>query len=555
MTKRIFRSVLGCALAVLLAGGLMIMGVLYRYFGTRLQTELVTSTAYIASGIEAGGQGYLLDLSTKDGSRVTWVDHTGKVLFDSWQQASTMENHADRQEIRSALQDGTGRAVRYSATRGCETIYYAQRLSDGSVLRLSTDQIAVWRLLSGVVKPALLVLPLSVLLAFWLAARLARQIVAPINELDPAHPEQVDCYDELAPLLERLGRQNRLIEKQMNELRRKQEEFSAITGHMSEGFLVLDKTARVLSFNEAALRLLEADVPQPEQSVLTLNRSEPVRQAVNAALSGQKTQQLLEKDGRACRILANPAYDNGKLTGAVIVLLDVTETQKREVMRREFTANVSHELKTPLTAIYGTAEIIENGMVRPEDIPHFVQNIRKEAGRLIDLVTDIIRLSRLDEGEIEQQKQPVDLYALAEKVAEQLSGAAKKKELTVSVEGKTAIVSGVPAILEEILYNLCDNAISYNKTGGSVNIAVQCAEDEVVVQVRDTGIGIPAAQSQRVFERFYRVDKSHAGKGTGLGLSIVRHGAAFHNASVRLESEEGEGTCVTLCFPRHKDFA
>ena len=372
MTKRIFRSVLGCALAVLLAGGLMIMGVLYRYFGTRLQTELVTSTAYIASGIEAGGQGYLLDLSTKDGSRVTWVDHTGKVLFDSWQQASTMENHADRQEIRSALQDGTGRAVRYSATRGCETIYYAQRLSDGSVLRLSTDQIAVWRLLSGVVKPALLVLPLSVLLAFWLAARLARQIVAPINELDPAHPEQVDCYDELAPLLERLGRQNRLIEKQMNELRRKQEEFSAITGHMSEGFLVLDKTARVLSFNEAALRLLEADVPQPEQSVLTLNRSEPVRQAVNAALSGQKTQQLLEKDGRACRILANPAYDNGKLTGAVIVLLDVTETQKREVMRREFTANVSHELKTPLTAIYGTAEIIENGMVRPEDIPHFV---------------------------------------------------------------------------------------------------------------------------------------------------------------------------------------
>lgn len=548
MTKRIFRSVLGCALAVLLAGSLLISAVLYGYFGTRLKTELATAAGYIASGIETGGETYLENLDTAKGNRVTWVDESGKVLFDSQQPAAEMENHADRQEIQDALQKGTGTAVRYSATRGAQTIYYAKCLSDNSVIRLSTDQIAVWRLLQQAIRPALLVLPLAVLLAFWLALRLAKQIVKPINALQLENPEQAECYDELAPLLGRLQAQNKLIAKQMRQLRRKQEEFAAITGHMSEGFLVLDKAATILSYNEAALKLLDAPAPDKDQSILTLNRSESVRRAVRSALLGEKSEKILKKSGRVCKILASPAYENDKLTGAVLVLLDVTETHEREAMRREFTANVSHELKTPLTAIFGTAEIIENGMVKPQDVSHFAGNIRKEAARLIDLVGDIIRLSRLDEGDIDEQKQPVDMLVMANAVKEQLASATAEKNLSFTVEGESAMVTGVPAILEEMVYNLCDNAIEYNLPGGSVQVKVLKNEDKTLVQVSDSGIGIAAAERQRVFERFYRVDKSHTGKGTGLGLSIVRHGAAFHKADVKLESEVGKGTCITLTF-------
>lgn len=549
MTKRIFRSVLLCALTVLLAGTMLMMGILYRYFGTRLEKELATSAGYISTGLSTEGKAYLDSLDVSDANRVTWVAADGTVLFDNEESTETMENHADREEIIQALQTGRGTAVRYSATRGCKTMYYAERLPDGTVLRVSTEQVTVWRLLTQAGSQVLVVLPLAVLLALWMASRLSRQIVAPINALDLANPGEADCYDELAPLLEKMQSQNRIITCQMNQLRRKQEEFAAITAHMNEGFVVLDKKANVLSYNAAALRLLGAAAPQGEPSILTLNRSEAVRDASSQALQGNRCERILQKDGLVCQILANPAYDQEKLTGAVLVLLDVTETQQREAMRREFTANVSHELKTPLTSIFGTAEIIENGMVKPEDVAHFAGNIRKEAGRLIALVGDIIRLSRLDEGDIAEQKQPVDLLVLANTVCEQLQPAAQARQVTVSVEGQSCTVNGVPQILEEILFNLCDNAIAYNKPKGSVLVRVEKEKNAGIVSVRDTGIGISPEQQKRVFERFYRVDKSHSGKGTGLGLSIVRHGAAYHGATVELESKEGEGTCITLRFP------
>ncbi len=551
MTKRIFRSILVVSLTALLASLALVVGVLHGYFESRTEADLNQQAVTIARGTALGGIDYFEGLNIS--SRVTWVGQDGTVLYDNWQNASTMENHASREEIQEAMSLGKGTAVRWSDTLGQTAIYCAVRLDDGTVVRAASTQYSVWVLVLQSVQPILVVVIAAMILAAMLASRLSKSIVRPINELDLNNPggASEDFYEELTPLLTRLRMQNHEIRQQMDQLRRRQEEFSAITENMSEGFLVLDIRTRVLSNNSAALRLLETDcVPVPgETSAFVLSREEGFRRCVEEALAGRRSERMVRRETLCRQIIASPVMQDGHLGGAVVVILDVTEREQRESLRREFTANVSHELKTPLTAISGTAEILENGMVKPEDVGHFAGNIHREAGRLIELVNDIIKLSRLDEGGADGPWEEMDLYRLSKNVLEQVRPAAEKRNLTLSLKGGPAMACGVPQILEEIVYNLCDNAVAYNRDGGSVTVTVEDTGKGARLTVEDTGVGIPAEARDRVFERFYRVDKSHSRGGTGLGLSIVKHGAAYLGATVVLRSEVGTGSTFILNFP------
>ncbi|MCI2058906.1 MAG: ATP-binding protein [Oscillibacter sp.] len=550
MTKRIFQSILTVSLTVLLAGALLLVGILHAYFEERVETELRHQAAYIAHGVENEGLGYFTG-NLPDAARVTWVSSDGTVLFDNREDAASMENHADRLEIRTALKSGEGQSARYSETLAQKTIYYALRLPDGTVLRVSNTQYSVWMLVLQALQPAALIVLCACVLAAVIASRAAKQIVRPINEIDLNDPGENVAYDELTPLLARIRSQNRQISQQMRALRCRQEEFTAITENMGEGFLVVDARTHVLSHNTAALRLLDAEElsVSSDTSVYALNRSAEFRRAVEEALAGRRSEQLLEEEGRCRQIIANPVFQDGHLSGAVLVILDVTEKEQRESLRREFTANVSHELKTPLTSISGTAEILENGLVKPEDVAHFAGNIHREAGRLIQLINDIIQLSRLDEGGFSAEWTECDLYGIAREALEQLRPAAEEKQVTLSLAGQPAVVRAVPRILEEIVFNLCDNAVKYNRTGGSVSVTAEPSDAGARITVADTGIGIPEAARDRIFERFYRVDKSHPTGGTGLGLSIVKHGAAYLGAAVEVKSQPGRGSVFTLTFP------
>lgn len=547
MTKRIFRSILTVALTVLAVSLVLIVGVLHSYFQAQALDELTSRTAYIALGVEHEGIGYLEDGFPND-CRVTWLAPDGAVLWDNREDPAQMENHADRREVLDALALGKGYAVRYSNTLSQKTLYYALRLSDGSVLRVSAAQSSVWMLALRASKPVALVMVLAFCLALWLARRLSVRLIAPINAIDLTDPGEELDYEELAPLVGRIRSQNREISRRMDDLRRSREEFRAITENMSEGLLIIDHEMRVLSYNAAALRLLDAQAPAEHDSVFALNREPGFRRCIEDALAGRRREEQLEHAEHCCRVLANPVEQENRVSGAVLIVLDVTEKERRETLRREFTANVSHELKTPLTSILGTAEILENGLVKPQDIPHFAGNIHREAQRLIGLVNDIIELSRLDEGAAAQWE-AVDLHAMAEEVLRQLAPAAERRQITLQLEGMCGSILGVPRIVEEILYNLCDNAIAYNHSGGSVRVALSDAPGGRRVAVSDTGIGIPRELQERVFERFYRADKSRAGNGTGLGLSIVKHGAAYLGARVALDSEPGKGSTFTLTFP------
>lgn len=545
MTKRIFHSILAVSLAVLLSCLVLIVGVLHGYFEIRVEAELKSQTAYIAQGVEHEGMSYFRNLKSQ--SRITWVNAKGTVLYDSMEDASKMENHADRKEIQEALKTGEGRSARFSTTLSQKTVYYALRLTDGTVLRASDTQYSVWAVVAQVLQPVALIILIACVLAGIMASRAAKQIVKPINALDLGDPTRNEkCYDELAPLLARIRSQNRQIARQMQDLRSRQEEFSAITENMDEGFLVLDLKSRVLSYNSAVLRLLNAEEVSMEGETVAfaLNRRPDFRRAVEEALAGKRSEQIMEAEASCLQVIANPVFQDGHLNGVVLVILDVTEKEQREQLRREFTANVSHELKTPLTSISGTAEILENGFVKPEDVPHFAGNIRREAGRLINLVNDIIRLSRLDEGGFTAEWRDCDLYETAGGVLAQLRPVAEEQQISLRLRGERATVRAVPQILEEILYNLCDNAVKYNHPGGSVDVTVCGAK----VIVEDTGVGIPPELRERVFERFYRVDRSHTDRGTGLGLSIVKHGAAYLGASVAMKSEVGKGSRFTLTF-------
>ena len=553
MTAKLFRTSMAVAVSVMALSIALFMGMLYQYFSDQMMTELESETWLVSRGVELDGMDYLNGLHTT--SRVTWVAADGTVLYDNEADASTMENHADREEIREALTSETGTAQRFSSTLSEQTLYVTQRLSDGTVIRLASAQKTVGLLLISMIQPILIILVLSLLLSAVLASRLSKGLIKPILSLDLEHPEDCETYDELTPLLSRLKRQNDTIQQQMNLLKQRQTEFAALTDNMSEGFLLLDRQGHVLSHNSGALRLLGVEEPEGEVNVLVLNREEPFRQAVDEALSGKRSQQMLHLNGRYCKLLANPVLADGKPAGAVLVLLDVTEQEQRDELRREFTANVSHELKTPLTSISGIAEIMQSGMVKPEDIQSFAGDIYQEAQRLIALVEDIIRLSRLDEGAESLEREPVNLLSVAQDVARRLDSAAQKAGVTLKVMGLSVEVRGIPSVLDEMVYNLCDNAIKYNHPGGTVNVTVAPADDgSAEVTVEDTGIGIPVEDQSRVFERFYRVDKSHSKEigGTGLGLSIVKHGASLHGAQIHMDSQVGRGTSVQLLFPHHE---
>lgn len=549
MTKRIFRTILLVSALVLVCGLACVMGVLYSYFSSQLKQELHDKAAYLAVAVESDGMAALEKLKNRP-ERITYVAADGTVLYDNRADESTMVNHADREEIQEALQTGSGDAVRQSDTLAEQTVYYALRLDDGSVLRVSSTQYNVPRLLLSLLQPLIFIVLLLLVLSGFFAFRASKKIVEPINQLDLEHPEEGESYEEIAPLLTKIHKQQKTIAEQLAEAKRQQAAFAQITADMAEGLLVIDEHGALLSVNPSALRLLEAKEVQPSENVLALNRSEPFRHAVETALDGRHETAVLTFGEMSCQVTANPVWHDGRPSGAVLLLVDITEKLQRETLRREFTANVSHELKTPLTSISGFAEILRDGMVQGTDVEKFAGRIFEEAQRLITLVSDVIKISQLDEGQLPYTRETVELQELVRAMFDRLHHAADKAGVSLVLEGEPVTLSTVRPILEEVLFNLCDNAIKYNRPGGRVTVRIGRQDGKVVLAVSDTGIGIPPAHQQRIFERFYRVDKSHSKEigGTGLGLSIVKHGAAYLGAAVAVESEPGAGSTFTLTW-------
>ena len=551
MTKKIFKSIMAVCTVVLVLGLAFVMGILYRYFGKQISTELEKEASYVAQGVELSGVEYLEKLNGKN-ARITLIDQDGSVLYDSQAEASSMENHGDREEVKEAAETGKGEAVRMSETLSEKTIYYALRLTDGSILRVSSTQYSVLALVYQLIVPVLWILLLMIILSGAFAFRLSKKVVEPVNNLDLEHPEENEVYEEVAPLLSRMYKQNREIKNQIDTARRQQEEFSIITENMQEGLVVIDRYTMILSGNSSVWKLFHVSEPKSGESVYVLNRSEEFQSIIDKALDGKHNEAVLKVDGSDIHVIANPVMRENQVEGAVLLLVNVTEKLEREKLRREFSANVSHELKTPLTSISGFAEIIQDGYVKEEDIRAFAGRIYKEAQRLITLVEDVIRISQLDEGEVPYEWTETDLYQTVKSVFGTLSEAAKKQNVHLYIEGERIKLHTVPNILEEVLFNLCDNAIKYNKQGGSVCIRLAENEGNVCISVQDNGVGIPKEDQSRVFERFYRVDKSHSKEigGTGLGLSIVKHGVSFLGGEVELESTPGQGTEITISFPK-----
>ena len=549
MTKRIFRATLLVGVAVLIASLTLVMGALYSYFGRVQESQLRDELSLAVVGVEQNGTDYLRKLRS-DQYRITWLRADGAVLYDTQADAESMENHAQRQEVQQALTTGEGESSRYSDTLLQKTVYYAKRLPDGTVLRLSAIRVTTGVLVLNMLQPILLVLAAALILSGVLASRLARRITEPLNRLDLEHPLENDTYEELAPRLRRMEHQRRQIDRQMDELRRRSEEFEQITGSMNEGLVLLDEAGVILSINPAARRLLDAAENCVGQDLLTVDRDVALSDALRQAAGQGHSEFRGQRNGREYQFDVTRIQSEGRTAGTVLLVFDVTERAFAERNRREFTANVSHELKTPLQGIIGSAELLENGLVKQEDVPRFIGHIRSEAQRLVTLIGDIIRLSQLDEGE-PMPAEPVELLALAREAAESLQSAAAARNVTITVEGEPVALTGVRRLLYEIVFNLCDNAIKYNTDGGRVQVTVTKENETAAVTVRDTGIGIPPDQQDRVFERFYRVDKSHskASGGTGLGLSIVKHAVQYHHGAIHLQSEVGKGTEIRVTFP------
>lgn len=549
MTKKIFQSILLVAGCVLLASLLIIMGFLYDYFGGVEENQLRDELSLAAAAVEDGGTDYLSRL-TADRCRLTWIAADGSVLYDTKTDAESLENHASRAEVSQALATGTGESTRYSSTLMEKTMYYAQRLDDGTVLRISISRATVGMIAVGMIQPLLIVLIVALILSGLLARRLSRRIVDPLNSLDLEHPLDNDAYEELSPLLKRIHRQHVEIQTQLRELREKTDEFTQITGSMREGLVLLDEHGSILSINAAAQALFGADAQCVGRDFLTIERSHEISAAIQAAAADGHSEVRAERAGRVYQFDISRITSDGKFLGTVILAFDITEQEFAERNRREFTANVSHELKTPLQGIIGSAELIENGMVKPEDLPRFVGHIHAEAARLVTLIDDIIRLSQLDEGDA-MPTELVALLAVSQEAAENLHDAAAARDVTVSVTGQPAVLPGVRRLIYEIVYNLCDNAIKYNRDGGRVDVTVAADAGGSSITVADTGIGIAPEHQGRVFERFYRVDKSHskASGGTGLGLSIVKHAVQYHHGRIELESTPGTGTTIRVVFP------
>ena len=548
MTGKILRISYLVAISALLASALLFFGVMYRDYEDGAFARLRAEAAAIAQGLGAAGSDYFDSFAPDD--RVTWIAASGTVLYDSAAPAQLLESHADREEIDHALQTGEAQTSRYSKTLLQRTFYYAKLLEDGTVLRVSCTQNSLPAMILMLLTPFLWVATLVLILCGVLSYRLARQITKPLNAINPDNPAPLPSYPELTPLFDKLREQNRTIGKQMNELQLRQREFTAITENMREGFLLVDCKMHVLSSNHSALEVLGRRELKPGCLLYDAECRQEIFDAVDTALSGSHAELLLTIDETSWQVLANPVVASGQVAGAVVLFMDVTEREQRERLRREFSANVSHELKTPLTSISGFAELMKEGLVPPEKIPEFSGDIYKESLRLIGLVNDIIQLSRLDENSTQFQRAPVDLYDLCAQSIERLSTVAARQSVTLELTGEHAEIMGVEQLLKEMIYNLLDNAIKYNVPGGSVTASVRKSAGRTILSVADTGIGIPYAHQPRVFERFYRVDKSHSKEvgGTGLGLSIVRHAAQYHGARLELKSQPGKGTTITVTF-------
>ncbi|MBR2884258.1 MAG: histidine kinase [Clostridia bacterium] len=548
MNSKIFRSNFITSLLVLIVTIILIFGVLFEYFENQLTNELKSEATYISHALENEGEEYI-DNFKNEKKRITLIDKNGVVLADTSANEDELDNHSDRDEVKEAMKDGSGTSVRYSNTLMEKTIYYAVRLDNGNILRVSTTQQSIIVILLGLIYPIIIILVIALIITLILSYRVSKSIINPINALDLEHPENNDTYEELTPLLKKISAQKRHINEQIRTAEQKQEEFRLITENMTEGFLVIDNQANLLTYNSAALKLLDITDVQ-EGTVLMLNRTKGFRDTVHRVLTGEHSESTINIDDKHYNLIANPVYENDRVIGAVIVILDVTEYTNREKMRSEFTSNVSHELKSPLTSISGFAEIMMAGDVPGETVVDFSKTIYKEAQRLISLVSDIIKISELDEKNSGFEQEPVELFELSKSVTERMKPVAEKRNITLNVLGGTAKVMGVSKILEEMIENLVDNAVKYNKDNGTVDVIITSSDNTCELVVRDTGIGIPQSEQSRVFERFYCVDKSHSKLvgGTGLGLSIVKHGAMFHEAQIKLESTEGKGTSISLIF-------
>ena len=550
MTSKIMKSILSVAIAVLMASLTIITGILYPYFGSVQELQLKDELSLAASATQQLGKGYLEKLNA-DRYRLTWVNADGTVIYDSHVDAVTMENHADREEIREALASGTGSSTRQSSTLTEQTIYEATRLNDGSVLRVSVSRATVLVLVLGMLRPIAIVLVIAIVLSAWLAHRMAKTIVAPLNNLNLDNPMENEAYEELSPLLHRIHAQHLEIKSQLRTLQHKQNEFEQITGNMKEALVLLDSTGRILSINPAARTLFGAGITCIGEDFLTIDRKQNMRLALQTAREQGSADFRARENGREYQFDLSRIDSDGNHHGVVILAFDITEQVNAEKNRQEFTANVSHELKTPLQSIIGSAELMENGIVKAEDAPRFVGRIRKEASRLVTLIDDIIRLSQLDDG-TDMPHEEVSLKVLSEEVCETLADAAKLKGVSLEIIGEDGVVNGVRRLLYEVVYNLCDNAIKYNQPGGRVKVTVAQKSGEVLLSVQDTGIGISPEHQEKVFERFYRVDKSHSRQsgGTGLGLSIVKHAVQYHHGRIILESEQNKGTTVSVILSK-----
>ena len=548
MTNKIFRSIITVAMTVLAASLLLATTFLYDYFNKSQVTQLKEELSLVATNVDKVGTEYF-DNFDSSVFRFTLVSANGTVLYDTQVDASEMENHLDREEITEALEGGSGSSARYSSTLTERTFYEAIRLENGNILRISVSQVTVGALILGMLPAICAIVLISIVVALVLSHKMAKSIVKPLNELDLENPAENDAYEELTPILTKINKQHKQITRQMQELRQKSDEFEQITASMNEGLVLLDKKGMILSINAATKKLFGADDTAVGCDFLIVDRSVDMSSAIEKALDGKHSEFREERNGSEYQFVINHTETDGKTVGVVILCFDVTETAFAERNRKEFTANVSHELKTPIQSIIGSAELLENGLVKPEDTKRFVGNIKNEATRLVSLINDIIRLSQLDEDS-EPLTETIDLYDVATEVIEVLTVAAAKRQVELQLNGEPCVMNGIRRYLYEIIYNLCDNAIRYNKEGGKVMIDLKNEEGNIVLSVSDTGIGIPAEHQSRIFERFYRVDKSHSKEtgGTGLGLSIVKHAVAYHGGTIKLDSMVGKGTTITVGF-------
>ena len=561
MTKRIFGGAFIVSLVAIISAVAMVLGVAYTKEQQLFKRQLEQQAMLLAATMENTSpdddveslRKLSHDIHGTFENRITYIGQDGTVLFDNEADPATMENHLGREEVVAAKQSGTGTAIRESYTMSEMTVYCARVIGYDCIVRVAGTMDTVAARIAGMWWEVLLVVITAAMVSLGVAAIVARVVVKPINSIDLKNPDIGESYSEIAPLLHRISEQNHEIDQQIAELTRSRKEFSLITENMSEGFIIIDSRTEVLSYNTAALKILGSDFTGSSRSVLVLNRSEAFRSAVEDALAGKRSETDLTLSGKIYQVIATPAFTGSSVTGAVMIILDITEKEAREELRREFTSNVSHELKTPLTTIYGISDMLVGGIVKPEDIPGFAKNIRDEAGRMITLIQDILKLSQLDENTFSDQRERVDLYELAQSAAERLRPQADEKHVTISVIGERSEFTGIATVLEEMIYNLLDNAVKYNKQGGRADVDVRSSGDDIVVTVSDTGIGVPADSIDRIFERFYRADKSHSRKigGTGLGLSIVKHGVSLHGGSITVKSSEGSGTTFTMALPKN----